>query len=606
MSRFRASAGVRHVLLGLAMAGAAVAIVDLIIGGFTLRAGVLRVSSHAPLRSFALALAAGSLYVLVGRRQLAADFSALEEWLERRSSTLAALTAVAVCAVGLVWGTHAAGGSDSYCYIGQAEEFVSGRLVMTEPLAHTVPWVNADRSFAPTGWIPVPSKGGGAVPMCAPGLSLAMAAAWITAGPGAGHVVVPLLGALAVWLAYVLARALDSRLAGACAALLFAVSPIFLYQIVQPMSDVPAATFWLAAVVLVARASPAAQVLGGIAASIALLTRPNLAPAIVPLAAFVWCCPVPPGVRATFRSRMAGAARFGGGVLPGCLVLAWFNVVRYGSPLQSGYGDLDALFSVANIMPNLRQYPRWVLETQSPFVLFAAFAPLAPLQWRQRSAPNAARASAVLWTCLALIAIVVACYLPYQIFDAWWYIRFLLPALPFLIVLSVVGGHAILRLLPTPVRLPIALLAIVALSVWCLHTAVVRQVFELQSLERRYVTMGKLTGDRLPPGTVVITIQQSGSVRHYGRKVTLLWDSLEPGELDRAIEALQASGRYPVIVVEAWEEAGFRKRFAGQEFGALDWPPRFEVRERIHVRLYDPADRTRHVGGERVPTEQIR
>ena len=42
MSRFRASAGVRYALLGLAMACAAVAIVDLITGGFALRAGVLR------------------------------------------------------------------------------------------------------------------------------------------------------------------------------------------------------------------------------------------------------------------------------------------------------------------------------------------------------------------------------------------------------------------------------------------------------------------------------------------------------------------------------------------------------------------------------------
>lgn len=606
MSRFRGSAGVRHVLLGLAMACAAVAIVDLITGGFTLRAGVLRLSSHAPLRPFALALAAGSLYLLVGRRQVTADLSALERWLERRSSTFAALTAAAACAVGLVWGTHAAGGSDSYCYIGQAEEFVSGRLVMTEPLARTVPWVNADRSFAPTGWIPVPSKGGGAVPMCAPGLSLAMAAAWIVAGSGAVHVVVPLLGALAVWLVYVLALALDRRLAGACAALLFAVSPIFLYQIVQPMSDVPAGTFWLAAVVLVARASPAAQVLGGIAASMALLTRPNLAPAILPITAFVWCCPRPTGVRATFTTRIAGAARFAAGVLPGCLVLAWLNVVRYGSPLQSGYGDLGALFSVANIMPNLRLYPRWVVETQSPFVFLAAFAPLAALHWRQRSAPDGARAAAVVWTCLAVIAIVVACYLPYQVFDAWWYIRFLLPALPFLIVLSVVGAHTILRMLPAPVRLPIAVLAIVALSIWCLRTAVIRQVFDLQSLERRYVTMGKLAGERLPPDAVVITIQQSGSVRHYGRKVTLLWDALEPGELDRAIEALQASGRPPAIVMEDWEQAGFRERFAGEEFGALDWPPRFEVRDRIHVRLYDPMDRARHFAGERVLTEQIR
>ncbi|MCA1561530.1 MAG: hypothetical protein LC804_15140 [Acidobacteria bacterium] len=230
MTRFRTAAGLRRALLGAAVVCAAVAIVDLFTGGFALRVGVLRLSSHSPLRPFVLALAAGSLYVLSDRRQSAAELSALEGWLGGHSSAIAALIAAAACLIGLVWGTHAAGGSDSYCYIGQAEEFVSGRLVMTEPLARTVPWANADLSFAPTGWIPVPSKGGGAVPMCAPGLSLAMAAAWIAAGPRAVHVVVPLLGALAVWLVYLLARTLDGPAAGACAAVLFAVSPIFLYH----------------------------------------------------------------------------------------------------------------------------------------------------------------------------------------------------------------------------------------------------------------------------------------------------------------------------------------------------------------------------------------
>ncbi|MCA1561529.1 MAG: hypothetical protein LC753_17010 [Acidobacteria bacterium] len=208
--------------------------------------------------------------------------------------------------------------------------------------------------------------------------------------------------------------------------------------------------------------------------------------------------------------------------------------------------------------------------------------------------------------CIALIAVIVACYLPYVVFDAWWYIRFLLPALPLLIVLSVVGGHAVLRTLPARACLPIAALAVISLSIWCLRAAVVRQVFDLQSLERRYVTMGKLAGARLPPGSVALTIQHSGSVRHYGGKVTLLWDALEPGELDRAIEHLQARGRPPVIVVEDWEQAGFRERFAGEVFGELDWPPRFEVGERIHVRLYDPTDRARHLAGERVATEQVR
>jgi hypothetical protein len=49
--------------------------------------------------------------------------------------------------------------------------------------------------------------------------------------------IVPLCGAIAVWLTFVLGRRFASASAGAIAALLLAASPPFLYQIVQPMSE---------------------------------------------------------------------------------------------------------------------------------------------------------------------------------------------------------------------------------------------------------------------------------------------------------------------------------------------------------------------------------
>jgi hypothetical protein len=46
--------------------------------------------------------------------------------------------------------------------------------------------------------------------------------------------------------------------------------------------------------------------------------------------------------------------------------------------------------------------------------------------------------SAEAWLGLAIVATTFALYLPYQVFDDWYYVRFLLPALPWLIVLSVI------------------------------------------------------------------------------------------------------------------------------------------------------------------------
>jgi hypothetical protein len=57
--------------------------------------------------------------------------------------------------------------------------------------------------------------------------------------------VVPLMGAGAVATFLVATRHVEG--VAAVAAAMVAASPIFLYQVVQPMSDVPAACLWMAA-----------------------------------------------------------------------------------------------------------------------------------------------------------------------------------------------------------------------------------------------------------------------------------------------------------------------------------------------------------------------
>ena len=128
---------------------------------------------------------------------------------------------------------------------------------------------------------------------------------------------------------------------------------------------------------------------------------------------------------------------------PGLALMAWLNAARYGSPLASGYGGTDVLFSFAHVGPNLARYPRWLLETETPFVAAALFAPW--WAWRRRRGRAAHRVVA-----LAAVVLTFATYLAYTVFDDWWYIRFLLPALPVLLALSVVVSlRAIARLLPS-------------------------------------------------------------------------------------------------------------------------------------------------------------
>lgn len=521
---------------------------------------------------------------------------------ERTCAALAALVALGALAFGLHWGTYVAGGSDSYCYVGQAGLWATGALLAPQPVGFVPPWPNAALTLAPTGFVPSHTIPGAIAPICPPGLSLTMALLWRLAGPSAVYLVVPVLGALAVWLTFLLARHLDGPLSGFLAATLVATSPILLFQILQPMSDVPATAWWLAAVVLAARPGVGPLVGAGLATSAAILTRPNLATLGLVVLVFVAARPrlSRPGSGSVARS-----LAFVAGVLPGVVALSWIQSTLYGSPFRSGYGNPEQLFSLAHLWPNLQRYPRWLLETHTPLLCLSLAAPFV-VRARARSAGSADGDPAFRLSiaCLVLAALVFASYLVYVPFDEWWYIRFLLPAIPLLVALSVTTLAAIASRLVPPWRTYASLAVVLAVVIFNVHTARDRGLFAFRDSEQRFVENGSYIASRLPDRAVVLTTWESGSVRFYGRRLSILWDSLDPVWLDRAISFLQREGRPPYLLFETGEEQQFRDRFApASRYGALDWPPMAQLP--FGVRLYNPVDRDRYLAGQSVSTERV-
>ena len=213
----------------------------------------------------------------------------------------------------------------------------------------------------------------------------------------------------------------------------------------------------------------------------------------------------------------------------------------------------------------------------APFLLRSAGAREEPLATR----------TAFAWLGVAFAISIVACYLPYTVFDAWWYTRFLLPALPIALALS--SGAVVALLDRTRIPRAVILPWVVALAAVYVTYARSHDVFALRNFERRFITVGTYIGRQLPENAVVITIQQSGSVRHYGHRPAALWDALAPGALDEAVDEFVRVGRQPYILVEDWEEANFRERFAGERYGALDWTPAAEIRDHLVISVVRSA-----------------
>lgn len=544
-------------------------------GGFVLRAGDVVLASRDPRRPLLAALVCTiAAAAVLGREAFTRRIERIAGRGEARPARVALAAACVVFVVCAGASTRAVGGSDSSCYGLQAEAFARGDATLPPVIAELPPGV-PPAALAPGGFIPSPRNPRQAVPICAPGLALTMAPA-LAAARDLIFLVVPLFAAMAVWYTFALGEHLAGAVTGAWAAVLVACSPIFLYQSVQPMSDVPATALWIASLALVMRGTVRAFLIGGLCASASVLMRPNMA------------LLVPPILVLLPRDRRAWVA-FAGAAVPALAILVPLNVIRYGSPSASGYGSTGVLFAWRHVLPNLARYPRWLLETQTPLPLLAL--PGLWMLWGR----GRQRAVVALGTSILLV---FGTYAAYTIFDDWWYIRFLLPAMPLLMVAMVV---ALLRWLPRPV----AHLTCALLAAWSVDTAFARHAFYLRALESRFRLAGAYFA-RTAPNALGLAVQQSGSLRFHGGRPTLTWDAIEPGGLDAAVGWLQLKGYLPLLVLEDGEEPGFRTRFSGQQYGGLDWPPRAEVHAPVRVRVYDPADRARHLSGARIATEHIR
>jgi hypothetical protein len=540
-------------LLAVTVAAAALAVAVWWTGGFSVRIAGIPVRSRSWVRPAIVALAGVALLIRFERAWLAGALARAWDAAEspRVAGAFAALAMAWALTAGIVFNTFAAGGADSYGYIGQARLLIHGRLTDTVPLRPAFTWPDTHATLTPLGF----NRGlspGVIAPRYPPGFPLLLAPLTLISET-AVYMLVPVFGLLAVWATYRLGIRVGDPLTGALAAVALSFSPTFLYQVVQPMSDVPAAACWLLALLAAGRGTRAGAAGAGALASLAIMIRPNLAP----LAALVFV----PVVFTAASGRVQRALLFGVALVPGIAALGWIQNVRYGSPLASGYGTLSDGFALAYVGENLARYPRWLTETHTFFIWLSLLAPL----WILRRGRNRLLA----WTAVALAAAIWAAYLPYVYFqpNEWFYTRFLLPAIAVMLVFAVAVSLWGLRQLPAAVRAPVTAGLLVALLAAELHAARTHGPFEVRLQERKYPLAGAFVRDRLPPSAFVLAEQHSGSVRYYANRPTLRWDLLAPGRLDDAVAALRAEGFEPFVVLDSGEDEAFRRRFgdAGQQ-----------------------------------------
>ena len=463
-----------------------------------------------------------------------------------------------VLITGLTFGTNygVAGGADAYGYVSQADLWLAGDLTVEPEWIRGAPWPHALYTAAPLSYKPAAS-GFAVVPGYAPGLPLLMAGGKLLLGQCGIIAVIAGMAGLLVAATYALGRRLASPQVGAAAAWLVATSPVVLYMLAAPMSDVPAGAMSALALLGCLHRSKKGAVLGGLCMAVVILIRPNL----VPLAAVVgfWLL-VLDRQTATWSMRVVRCVLFGLAAAPGAASVALVNVSLYGSATTSGYAPLEGLFSASHILPNLRNYSVWLLESQTPLAVLGLLSLAIPARWLSRKRPLGDVSLLMLWA-----AGVIALYLPYQVFGAWWFLRFLLPAWPPLAL-----GTAWLLTTTTGRAYGAAgVILLLLLGGWGLRFAYTHDAFEVGWGDLRYVSAAHVVQQVTTPASVILSMQHSGSVTYYGARHILRYDLIEPHRLDSVVGWLKERGHDVYILLEEPEIQTFRSRFTGTQWGDL-------------------------------------
>jgi hypothetical protein len=389
-----------------------------------------------------------------------------------------------------------------------------------------------------------------------------MAGAKVIGGQEALFWVVPIAAGFLVLATYGLGCRLASPTAGLIGAWLVATSPAVLLFAVQPMSDVPAAAAWAVAFYFLFGATWRCAAMAGVTAAIAIVIRPNLVFGAPIMAA--WYLPAMWGSDAVARRRtLEDGIVFCLSALPGILFIAVFNTVMNGSPLRSGYGQIDAYFGLTHFWPNAWSYLSWLVETQTPFVLLGVAALLAPGTRMWSGARD--RWAVVVAAAFSLAVWVFYCF--YMRFDVWWALRLMLPIWPFLL-LGVGAVVVTATRLTSPVRQIGTAALLVFVGAHTMHFSAEHGSFRLWKADRRHPSVGRLVRETTEPNSVILSVLHSGSVRYYGGRVTMRYDWVDPQWFDRTVEWLTARDVHSYLLVEEEELEAVRARFLGHTYVA--------------------------------------
>jgi len=326
---------------------------------------------------------------------------------------------------------------------------------------------------------------------------------------------------------------------------------------VQAMSDVPSLAWTTLAVLaaLKSRRRPAWALAAGAAIAVDVLLRPTNALAVIPVAIALGAAP-----------RRWMLLLVGG--LPGAVFFCAHSMAAYGSILATGYGDTSEDFGLRYVPGSLANYAIWLPALFTPIAALCVGLPwLKSESWRTRS------------LLLAWILSFAAFYSAYVCtHETWWYLRFLLPAVPAIVV----GALLVLRAVCTrpsthrgsgPARAVIGAAAALLAVCATLSNSALHPLFA-GGTEHRYEAVAEWMQKNVPQDAACLAMQASGALFYYTHFTFIRWDFVDSGNAGRIESALRSSKTplYAVLFPFEYDESHALSRLPGvwTQVGSVD------------------------------------
>jgi hypothetical protein len=131
-------------------------------------------------------------------------------------------------------------------------------------------------------------------------------------------------------------------------------------------------------------------------------------------------------------------------------------------------------------------------------------------------------------------------------YDTWWYTRFLLPAIPALLLAGLLAARDWLRPREGAGGRPLRLLLVFAAFAFVIASETYRVrdlgVLQFGEGEKVYAEASRWAERKVPPYSLMVSMQMSGALRYYTSLIPVRWDRIEPEHLPVLREHARAHG----------------------------------------------------------------